>query len=110
MPTTSIPLSYPVNLLTAITVTGAGAAFALPAKSVVLSWQASYDVAPAAVSITLEVSIDGVLWTVLDTTTAVGGEVRTIANPTSAIFVRVNVGTNTGSRAATVIIVAKPAR
>lgn len=102
-------IGIPATILDAITATGAGTTFALPNRSVVLAWQSSFDVNPAAVNITLRVSIDGVSWTVLDTTTTVGGETRTISAPTAARFVDVNVVTNTGSRAATVSLIAKVA-
>ena len=96
------------TIIDAVTGTGAGLTFGLPVRACVLAWQTSFGVAPAAVSITIEVSLDNVAWTVIDTSTAVGGEVRTIDTPTAAIFVRANVGTNTGSPAVTVTIIAKP--
>lgn len=99
----------PVNLLTARTGTGASAVFALPARACVLAWQTSFDVNPSVVNITIRVSLDTAVWTVLDTSTAVGGEVRTITVPTAALFIDANVVTNTGNRAVTVLLVAKVA-
>lgn len=104
-----ILVAKPVTLLNAITVTGAGPTFALPVRACVISWQSSFDVAPGAVNITLRISNDGVVWTVLDTTTAVGGELRSVSTPFAALFIDVNVVTNTGARAATIIAVCKPA-
>ena len=104
-----ILIANPVKLIDAVAGTGAGDTFALPVRSVVLAWQTAFDVNPAAVSITLEVSIDGVAWTVLDTSTVVGGEVRTIQDVTAALFIRANVGTNTGDKTVTVTLVAKVA-
>lgn len=97
------------TLIDAVAGTGASNTFGLPARPCYLAWQTSFDVNPAAVSITIEVSLDAVVWTVIDTSTAVGGEVRTIDPPTAAIFVRANVGTNTGDKDVTVQIIAKPA-
>lgn len=95
------------TILNAITGTGASDTFALPSRLVALAWQTSFDVAPAAVSITIQVSLDGLSWTTIDTSTAVGGETRTIASSTAARFVRANVGTNTGNRAVTLTLIAK---
>jgi hypothetical protein len=95
--------------LTARTGTGASNTFALPARTSTLTWQTSFDIAPAAVNITIRVSIDGINWTVIDTSTVVGGEVRTIAATTSALFIDANVVTNTGNRQVTVTVVAKVA-
>jgi hypothetical protein len=96
-------------ILDAVTGTGASALFGLPSRACFLAWQTSFDVNPAAVSITVRVSLDGVSWTVIDTSTAVGGETRTIDLPTAAFFVDVNVATNTGDRAVSVNMVAKAA-
>ena len=90
---------------------GAGVSdiFALQTRTVYITWQTTFDVNPAAVNITLEVSLDAVNWTVVDTTTAVGGEVRVISPPFSAAFIRANVVTNTGDRAVTLTLLAKAA-
>lgn len=97
------------TLINAVTGTGAGGLFALPSRACVLTWQTAFDVNPAAINITIRVSLDGVVWTVLDTSTVVGGEVRVITTLTSALFVDANVVTNTGNRAVTVTLVAKVA-
>lgn len=104
-----ILLAVKVLFLTARTGTGASNTFALPARTCTLTWQTSFDIAPAAVNITIRVSIDGINWTVIDTSTATAGEVRTIAAPTSALFVDANVVTNTGNRQVTLAVVAKVA-
>lgn len=98
-----------VTIINAVAGVAAGLTFALPNRSCVLAWQTSFDVAPAAANITLRVSNDGVVWTVLDTSTAVGGEVRTISTPTAALFVSANVVTNTGNKTVTVTLMAKVA-
>lgn len=109
MATTLILLGVPCVIMDAQTATGAGDDFALPARASVLTWQTSFDVNPDAVNITIRVSIDGVVWTVIDTSTAVAGEVRTIADVTSAVFVDANLVTNTGGHEVTITIVAKVA-
>jgi hypothetical protein len=88
------------RLLNARTGTGDSEVYALPVGAKSLSWQTSFDVAPAAVSITVRTSLDNSLWTILDTTTAVGGELRT-KELFGERFVKINVGTNTGDRAVT---------
>jgi len=97
------------TLIDAVTGTGASSTFALPTRACILAWQTSFDTAPSGVSITIDVSLDGLVWTTIDTSTATGGEVRTIATPTAALFIRANVGTNTGNKHVTVVIVAKVA-
>ena len=47
-------------------------------------------------NIDIDVSIDGINWTTIDTSTNTAGEVRTIPDYTAAMFVRANVNTNTG--------------
>lgn len=107
--TKSLLIAVPCTLLSSVTATGASATFALPSRSCVLTWQTSFNSNPDAVNITIRVSIDGVVWTVLDTSTAVGGEVRTITAPTAAVFVDANVVTNTGVKQITVVLIAKVA-
>ena len=99
--------AVPVKLLDGVTAVAAGSTFALPVRASYLEWQAAYDVAPDAVNITLRVSIDGVVWTILDTTTATGGETRLATSPVGALFVDANVVTNTGGHKITVTLVAK---
>lgn len=109
MPITQILNAVRIALLTAITGTGASSTFALPNKLGSIVWQTSFNINPSVVSITLEVSLDQVAWTIIDTSTAVAGEVRTITNSTAAPFIRANVGTNTGNRQVTVTLEVKPA-
>lgn len=89
--------------------TGASALFALPTRACILAWQTSFDTAPGAIDIDIDVSLDGVVWTTLDTSTDTAGEVRTIADPTAALFLRAIVNTNTGSVDVTITLVAKVA-
>lgn len=105
--TIAIQIAVPATILDAITVTGAGFTLALPARATVIGWQTSFDVAPDAVNITLRISMDGILWTVLDTSTAVAGEFRNVDGFNAAVFIDCNVVTNTGTRAATVQVICK---
>lgn len=105
--TISLPLGVPVALLTAATAVTPGVAYALPARAAILAWQTSYNVNPSAITVLLQVSIDGVVWTTLDTSTAVAGETRTITTPTAALFVRANPTANVDPKQVTVTIVAK---
>jgi hypothetical protein len=73
------------------------AVFALPAMvSRVISWSYSFDTSnPSAVSVNLEMSVDGVSWTVLDTGTVATGETKNTA-VSAAGFLRANKVTQTG--------------
>lgn len=105
--TTALSPGLVETIVDAETTTGAKTAFALPSRACVLAWQTSFGSAPGAFDGDLEVSIDGVSWTVLDTSTSTAGETRTIAEVTAAQFVRVIVNTNTGNEELTVTIIAK---
>lgn len=104
---TLIQISVPSTIIDARLGTGVSPTFVLPVRTTILTWQTSFDVNPSVVNITLQVSIDGISWTTIDTTTAVGGETRVISAATSATFIRANVVTNTGNRHVTVLLVAK---
>lgn len=102
-----INIGQKLTLIDAVTGTGASATFALPTRVVELAWQTSFDVNPAAIDIDIDVSLDGISWTTIDTSTVVGGETRVIASSTAAIFIRAIVNTNTGDREVTVVLIAK---
>ncbi len=80
-----------------------GAQFAIPepagfpSQSHTVRWQTIIGTAPSALSITLQGAAADVdaEYTVLDTSTATGGEARTLAN-VRARFLRVNVASSTG--------------
>lgn len=108
MPTTQILKAVQVTLLSAIVATGRSGIFALPNNLVSLVWQTSYNSAPSGTSVTLDVSLDGVNWTTIDTSTDTSGEVRVVPSSTAAPFISVNFGTNTGGKALTVTLMAKP--
>jgi hypothetical protein len=104
---TALQPGLPLTVVDAITTTGAKDVFALPARACLLAWQTSFNIAPGTFNATLQVSIDGVSFTTLDTSTAVGGETRTIDTPTAAVFGRINVVTNDTNKELTVVVIAK---
>ena len=104
-----INIAVPLTLINARVGTGASETFALPARTVSLAWQTSFDVNPAAIDIDIDVSMDGTVWSTLDTSTVVGGELRIIASASAAAFIRAIVNTNTGNRQVTLTLVAKVA-
>lgn len=73
--------------------TGAQPSFALPDKTNQIIWQTSYPVAPGAITVLLQTSIDNTNWTTLDTSTNVNGETRIIN--TSAPYARINISSLT---------------
>ncbi len=73
--------------------TAEGKEFAVPDNNAGFSWQTVLGTNPDAISMQLQISLDGSNWTALDTSTAVGGEVRYIAG--SAKFVRGYIGSIT---------------
>lgn len=103
----SLQFAVPATIISARTGTGASDTFALPARACYLAWQTSFDVAPSAIDIDIDVSLDNSVWTTLDTSVDINGEVWTIADPVAALFVRAYVNTNTGNRAVTAVMVAK---
>lgn len=63
----------------------AGPTFAVPAHPLggrysSFTWSVNYTGSPSGVSVSIQVSNDGVNWETIDTTTATGGETRFVAN------------------------------
>lgn len=85
--------------------TGDGVIFALPARATQLTWQSSFGSAPASITLQLKTSDDGVTYNVVDTSTVVGGESRTVS--TSARFVLVRINAISGGTLITVQLLAK---
>ena len=83
-----------------------GTVFALPSRAVYIAWQTGYTDSPSAVNVVLEVSVDGVTWNTLDTSTLAVGETRTIG-PTAAGFIRARMVSNTGGTLVSVSILVK---
>jgi hypothetical protein len=64
---------------------------ALPSVNCQITWQTSYASTPAVANVQLMVSVDGLHFNTLDTTTDVDGEIRTVL--TAARFARMMFGT-----------------
>lgn len=84
-----------------------GTGYALPptpAGNRVLTWQSSFSVAPDAINITLEGAIEDTdaKYATLDTTTAVGGELRTVTTASAIRFIRAHQNSKTGAVTTTV--------
>ena len=92
-----------MKLLDAVTGVGAGNGRMTDKVFAHHGWQISVTGAPSAVSVTLEGSLDGSTWVVLDTSTITTSEIRFVANK-PVLFVRGNLGTLTGGTAPTVSV------
>lgn len=79
-----------------------GATFALPVKPGAFTWQTVFGSVPGSVTVNIQVSIDGINFTTVDTSTQVNGEVRQIPALT-APFVRATISASAGGTTATVI-------
>jgi len=86
--------------------TTGGTAFAVPIKPGAQGfiWQTSYGTVPSAISICLQVSVDGTNWTTIDTSTTTAGEVRTILNKLG-LYVRGYMTSYTGGTVGTLTLV-----
>jgi hypothetical protein len=104
----SLAYGMPVKSFDAGAPSGAveGSIFAIPImlNAQGFIWQTSFATAPSAVSLSLRVSIDGVNWTIIDTSTATAGETRTILNKLG-LFVQGYQASRTGGTAVTLRIV-----
>ncbi len=99
----------PVTSLDALVGTTAtnGNEFSIPGgKAAALTWTTSFSSAPSAVSLILQLSLDGITWFTGDTSTVTAGEARTIN--TSAKFFRVRLASKTGGGTTTAVIVGQP--
>jgi hypothetical protein len=85
----SILIGVPYNLV-ALTDTPAatGDAVAMPARRTQLTWQTIIGTPAGSNTFTLQASNDGTTWNTLDSSTATGGEIKTVN--TSAKFIRCN--------------------
>lgn len=82
------------------------AQYALPDQSNTLTWQTFFGTAPASCTFKLWGSLDGANFSVIDTSTAVAGEVKTI--DTNVKFAYVELDAVSGSPAeVSVLLVAK---
>ncbi len=80
-------------------------AFALPAVATQVEWQTAFGTAPASVTILIQTSVDGVVWTTEATSTNTAGEDGDFL--TSAIFIRARCSAVSGGSTTTVYIVPK---
>lgn len=107
MPTPSLQLGVvetPLNL--ASTATTVSTTYALPARVVSLAWQYLFTTNPSALTLNLQLSLDGVNWNTVDSTTITTGQLR-IVTGVAAAFVRINQGAITGGAQFTAMLLAK---
>lgn len=84
---------------------GNGSTLALPANASQITWQISYSVAPASVTVLIQTSLDNVNWFVVATSTSVNINGGTIYN--SAKFIRCAITASSGGSGITCSFVAK---
>lgn len=82
-----------------------GTAFAVPGSVNTITWNISFASAPASQTTILETSNDNSVWATADTSTAVGGESRTIF--TVARFIRTTESARSGGGAITTTLVGR---
>ena len=102
MPQLALGVGVPEYSFLSEATLGAGIPYALPEANLV-SWQTIFASAPGAVSVQLQGSIDGITWVTIDSSTVVGGELRTIQ--TGAKFLRAFFTSQTGGGLHSVLIV-----
>lgn len=102
----SIAPDAPTELMSAEGTVGAkvGNTFAVPQHCTVFNWGTSFSAVPTSVTIKLEGSMDGVVWTQIDQTTNTGGEMKATTVGWSPVFIRANKTAQVGAGAVTVII------
>jgi len=101
-------IGVPATILLTVEATVQGVAWALPARTALLTWQVTLD-ADENVTVLLKVSMDGINWTTIDTITMTSGTsvVHTVAAPTSAPFVSAEVTVNVSEVEVMVDLIAK---
>lgn len=101
-----LQIGLPRNVLDAVEIEALdGDIFALPANATQVEWQTIYTGSPAAISVSVQTSIDGVNFnTVVTTTNLAGAESNFL---TSAQFVRGKINSATGGEFATLILLPK---
>ena len=68
--------------------------FAVPARCTTITWQTIFGVDPTAINITLLASLDGENFDVIDTSTSVTSEVRTVEVNATHIMAIINSATD----------------
>jgi hypothetical protein len=79
--------------------------YALPDRSTTLTWQTFFGTDPASCTFKLWGSLDGVTFSIIDTSTVVIGEIRTVN--TNVKFIYVELDAISGGASVSVLLVAK---
>jgi hypothetical protein len=107
MPTPVLQLGIPETALAlASTTVTNSTTYALPARLCSLAWQYFFTTNPTALTLNLQLSLDGINWGTVDSTTVTTGGIR-IVTSIPAAFVRINQGAITGGAQMTAILEAK---
>lgn len=102
----SLQQGQPVKAYDAAAVSvGNSRPLALLAQAQLISWQFSFDVNPSAVSISIQTSLDNIIWNTVVTSTVITGDAGNIL--TSAVFIRGKVNSATGGLELTLTFVSK---
>lgn len=106
-PSAGMMRGIPINFFDAAAAAqGNSLDYALLPRASLVTWQSSFAGAPASVTLQILTSNDGTNYSVTDSSTAVGGEIRTFQ--TSARFIRARINAISGGSGVTVQVVAKP--
>lgn len=92
-----------MKILKAVTATGAGSGYPTDRVYADHGWMINVTGSPTGVSVTLEGSLDGTNWVVLDTSTTTTNEIRFVTGK-PVIQVRANLGTLTAGTSPTVSV------
>lgn len=87
-----ISLNLPQLLLDGATVSAGleSTHYALPGNTTTLTWQTFYGTPPASCTFKLWGSLDNTNYSVIDTSTVVGGEIRTVNTNVSSVYVELD--------------------
>jgi hypothetical protein len=101
-----LQIGLPRSVLDAIAIAPLdGTTFALPANATQVEWQTTFTGSPGAISISVQISINGVSFTSVVTSTDTAGTEGNFL--TSAQFVRGKINSATGGTTATLILLPK---
>lgn len=107
MPTPILQEGVPETVLAlAATTVTVSSTYALPPRTCDLAWQYFFSTNPTALTLNLQLSLDGINWATVDSTTITTGGLRIITSVPAA-FVRINQGAITGGALMTAILEAK---
>jgi len=91
----------------AVITSGNGTTFALPGNASQITWQVSYSVAPASITIQIQTSLDNTNWFSVATTSSIATDGGTIYS--SAGFIRCSITASSGGSGITCGLIAKNA-